>query len=125
VNTPENITALAEGEVFVFGSHVTGHHAGGAARFAVERFGAIVGQGEGLQGNAYAIPTMGTLEEMRAAVDRFINFAHSNPDLTFLVTAIGTGIAGWSTDVVAALFRDTPTNVTLPEEFRTVLAEHR
>jgi hypothetical protein len=117
VNTPENITALAEGEVFVFGSHVTGHHAGGAARFAVERFGAIVGQGEGLQGDSYAIPTMGTLEEIRAAVGRFLNFAHGNPGLRFLVTKIGTGIAGYSEEVVAPLFRDHPANVVLPISF--------
>jgi uncharacterized protein len=126
MNTPENITALAEGEVFVFGSHVSGHHAGGAARFAVERFGAIVGQGEGLQGDSYAIPTMGTLEELCMAVERFIDFAHSNPGLTFYVTKIGTGIAGHTVEDVAPFFASGPDNVVLPAEFGPAIeAENR
>ena len=43
--------------VFVFGSNPEGRHGAGAARVARIHFGAIYGQGEGLQGNAYAIPT--------------------------------------------------------------------
>ncbi len=56
--TPENITSLDEDEVFVFGSNLAGMHAGGAARVAYERFGAVMGQGVGMQGQSYAIPTM-------------------------------------------------------------------
>ena len=56
--TPENITSLGEDEVFVFGSNLAGRHCGGAARVARERFGAIMGQGVGMQGQSYAIPTM-------------------------------------------------------------------
>lgn len=48
--TPERITELGEKEVFVFGSNLAGRHAGGAARTALRRFGAILGQGVGLQG---------------------------------------------------------------------------
>lgn len=120
--TPDNITALAEGEVFVFGSHESGHHAGGAARFAVENFGALVGQGEGLQGSSYALPTMGSFEEMARASFRFIEFAAAHPELTFLVTAIGTGIAGRSVASVAPLFAARPSNVVLPMSFVTVIA---
>lgn len=56
--TPENIQELKENQVFVFGSNMNGNHAGGAARLAVEKFGAIMGQAEGLQGQSYAIPTL-------------------------------------------------------------------
>ena len=56
--TPERISNLRPGEIFVFGSNLAGMHGGGAARIAVDRFGAIMGQGVGLQGQSYAIPTM-------------------------------------------------------------------
>ena len=83
--TPEYISTLQPNEVFVFGSNVRGMHYGGAAAFAVKRFGAIMGQGEGLQGQSYAIPTMEGMENMQAAVDRFIAFAKEHTELTFLV----------------------------------------
>ncbi len=56
--TPENITELRDNEIFAFGSNLRGSHGGGAARLAYERFGAVLGQGVGLQGRSYAIPTM-------------------------------------------------------------------
>lgn len=68
--TPENISALAPNEVFVFGSNLAGHHGGGAARSARLRFGAVMGQGVGLQGQSYAIPTMqGGVETIKPYVD--------------------------------------------------------
>ena len=77
--TPDNITSLGEADVFVFGSNLAGNHAGGAARLAREKFGAIMGQGVGLQGQSYAIPTMqGGVETIRPYVDEFINFAKVN-----------------------------------------------
>lgn len=57
--TPENIQELKENQVFVFGSNMNGNHAGGAARLAVEKFGAIMGQAEGLQGQSYAFKVDG------------------------------------------------------------------
>ena len=57
-HTPERISALKPNEIFVFGSNLAGMHGGGAARIAYDRFGAIWGQGVGLQGQSYAIPTM-------------------------------------------------------------------
>ena len=58
VNTPDRISELKENEIFVFGSNLAGAHGGGAARFAYERFGAVWGEGMGLHGQTYAIPTM-------------------------------------------------------------------
>ena len=117
--TPEYISALQPNEVFVFGSNVRGMHYGGAAAFAVGRFGAIMGQGEGLQGRSYAIPTMEGMENMHAAVDRFIAFAQEHPELTFLVTPVGCGIAGYPPEEVAPLFLKAATlpNLCLPDSF--------
>lgn len=117
MNTPENITSLPSNNVFVFGSNTAGFHAGGAAAVAVERFGAVWGQGEGLQGQSYAIPTMEGLHELQAAVDRFLEFATFNPLTTFWVTKIGTGIAGHTVEEVAPFFTGAPSNVILPAEF--------
>ena len=123
--TPDYISELRHNEVFVFGSNARGKHYGGAAAFAVRRFGAIMGQGEGLQGQSYAIPTMEGMESMRAAVDRFIAFAQEHPELTFLVTPIGCGIAGYTPEDIAPLFVAAKTldNVHLPESFRKYMTE--
>lgn len=122
--TPSRITNLEEGQVFVFGSNAEGYHDGGAARFALERFGAIYGQGRGLQGRSYAIPTMsGSLQEIAREVEEFIWFADQHPELTFLVTRIGCGIAGYRDLDVAPLFANAYSlpNVYLPTEFWEVL----
>lgn len=103
--TPERITSLSENEIFVFGSNLGGMHGGGAARLAFERFGAEWGKGVGLYGQTYAIPTMqGGVETIRPYVDDFIAFAKTRPDLTFLVTRIGCGIAGFRDEEIAPLF---------------------
>ena len=117
---PDSIKSLKENEIFVFGSNLAGMHAGGAARTAVEHFGAIMGQGVGLQGQSYAIPTMqGGVETIAPYVDEFLRFADSHPRMTFLVTAIGCGIAGFSVKEIAPLFAraiDIP-NIHLPLSF--------
>lgn len=83
--TPENITSLGRDEVFVFGSNLAGNHAGGAARVARERFGAIMGQGVGMQGQSYAIPTMqGGVDTIKPYVDDFIKFAQKHSDMTLV-----------------------------------------
>ncbi len=117
--TPQWIRHLRENEIFVFGSNAEGHHGGGAAAVAMHNFGAIYGQGEGLQGTSYAIPTMGTLEETQAAVERFIEFARQHRELRFMVTPIGCGIAGYQPADIAPLFRPATTlkNVYLPKSF--------
>ena len=102
--TPEFITSLEPNEIFVFGSNLKGMHGGGAAYIAYRKFGAIMGQGVGLQGQSYAIPTMqGGVETIRPYVDEFIQFAKEHPTLTFLVTRIGCGIAGFTDEVIAML----------------------
>ncbi len=118
--TPSRICHLEENEIFVFGSNVQGRHHGGAALAALRNFGAVYGQGSGLQGQSYAIPTVGvSYEEMQLAVSEFIEFAQENPDKTFYVTAIGCGNAGIPPRIMAPLFRDAVKleNVTLPIEF--------
>ena len=118
--TSETITELKPNEVFVFGSNLFGHHAGGAARYALNHFGAIWGQGVGMQGQSYAIPTMqGGVETIKPYVDEFISFAVAHPELTFLVTRIGCGIAGFRDEEIAPLFAsaiEVP-NIMLPESF--------
>ena len=116
--TPEFITHLKENEVFVFGSNLAGMHGGGAARLAFERLGAKMGQGVGLQGQSYAIPTMqGGVDTIKPYVDEFIQFAQQHPEKTFLVTRIGCGIAGFSDEEIAPLFEDAHlvANIVLPK----------
>ena len=122
--TPEWIDALSDNEVFVFGSNLAGMHGGGAARVARLRFGAVLGNGVGLQGQSYAIPTMqGGVETIRPYVDEFIAFAKSHPEKRFLVTPIGCGIAGFSPADIAPLFDGARSveNIALPESFWDVL----
>ena len=124
--TPAYINELKDNEVFVFGSNLRGMHGGGAARVARLKFGAVMGQGVGLQGRSYAIPTMqGGVETIRPYTDEFIAFAKAHPDLHFLVTRIGCGIAGFSDEEIAPLFREALglANVSLPKEFIDVLAK--
>ena len=116
--TPEFITELQPNEIFVFGSNLKGMHGGGAAYIAYRKFGAIMGQGVGLQGQSYGIPTMqGGVETIRPYVDEFIEFAKEHPELTFLVTRIGCGIAGFTDNEISPLFEKAHEvdNIVLPK----------
>ena len=119
--TPNYITRLEPNEIFVFGSNLAGFHGGGAAHIAYKHFGAEWGVGVGPTGKCYAIPTMqGGVDTIRPYVDEFIRYAEQHPELTFLVTRIGCGIAGFTDEQIAPLFssaRSLP-NVTLPEGWR-------
>jgi len=119
------ITALAPGEMFVFGSNAAGRHSGGAARFAQEHFGAVWGEGHGLHGQSYAIDTMSGRQVMLGEIAAFLAFAKVHPEITFLVTEIGCGIAGYGPEDVAPAFRGVSGNVALPESFAELLADHR
>lgn len=122
--TPDWIDTLADNEVFVFGSNLEGLHGGGAARVAYLRFGAKMGQGVGLQGQSYALPTMqGGVETIRPYVDEFIEFARNHPEKQFLVTPIGCGIAGFEAEDIAPLFEEARDveNVSLPKSFWNLL----
>lgn len=122
--TPERITRLKQNQIFVFGSNLAGAHHGGAARAAWQHFGAVIGEGVGRTGQCYAIPTMhGGVEEIRPYVDAFIAYAAAHPELEFLVTPIGCGIAGFTSATIAPLFRDALLhgNIILPKDFVEVL----
>ena len=121
--TPPVVRHLEENEIFVFGSNANGYHGGGAAAVAMHKFGAVWGQGEGLQGKSYAIPTMEGLEKLKEAVDRFTVFADQHQELRFLVTMIGCGSAGYSPREIAPLFKGCIylENVALPSGFWKVL----
>lgn len=122
--TPKNITQLAPNEIFVFGSNLQGIHGGGAARYAYEHFGAKWGQGVGMAGQTYAIPTMhGGIREIKPYVDEFIDFAEAHPQYRFLVTPIGCGIAGFTVQQMAPLLFKAIhiSNIILPRDFYDVL----
>lgn len=125
-STPEVITSLSRNQIFVFGSNLGGFHGAGAARKAYHSFGAEWGVGEGRTGQCYAIPTKDAelgirpLEAIDRSVERFLSYAQRNPELTFLVTKIGCGLAGYSTEAIKPMFknRHVPGNVVLPIEFQ-------
>lgn len=123
--SPKWIDKLNDNEIFVFGSNLEGFHGGGAANLAM-KWGAIWGQGVGLQGQTYAIPTMhGGVETIKPYVNDFILFAQTHPEFKFLVTEIGCGIAGFSIKEIAPLFKDTMSvnNVYIPLSFYEILIE--
>ena len=117
--TPEKVEHMKEGQVFVFGSDPEGRHEGGAAHVALTHFGAVKGQGEGLQGQSYAIPSTMGIDEMAKHVRDFIAFAERNPQLTFLVTPIGCGHGRQVPSSVAPLFVGAVDveNIWLPQVF--------
>ena len=124
--TDSLVVSLKPNEVFVFGSNNAGFHGGGAARAAYNKFGAIWGQGVGMQGQSYAIPTMqGGVETIAPYVDEFIEYAKNHPEKRFLVTEIGCGIAGFAPEEIAPLFANAVDveNITLPQRFWEVLAQ--
>lgn len=122
--TPEYITSLKENEIFVFGSNLAGMHGGGAARMAHRLFGAEMGVGVGRTGQCYAIPTMqGGVETIRPYVDEFIEYAKQHPELLFRVTRIGCGIAGFTNEEIAPLFKAACEieNISLPNGWREIM----
>ena len=125
--TPNYIKELNENEVFVFGSNRQGRHGKGAALTARNKFGAIYGQSQGLQGQSYAIITKElrkdyqpvSLQEVKEGVDTFIQFAKDNENLTFYVVELGCNLAYFTVEEIAPLFKKAVMlkNVYLPERF--------
>lgn len=111
-------------EIFVFGSNLAGRHGKGAALCAAKEHGAERGRGQGRTGMAYAIPTKDgdiqtlPLWNIKRHVLDFIEYAKMNPELTFNVTAIGTGLAGYKHEQIAPMFKTAPANCNLPVEWR-------
>lgn len=123
-------TGPALSQVFVFGSNLSGLHAGGAARAAADLYGAQTGVAEGPTGRSYAIPTVQagfngalSLAEIKAAVVRFLAYAYAHPEQRFLVTRIGCGIAGHRDADIAPMFADAPCNCSLPDAWSPYLAD--
>ena len=123
--TPSNITELKPNEIFVFGSNLSGRHGKGAAETALG-WGARYGQGVGLQGRTYGIPTKNAnitktlnIDQIKFYVDKFITFAKNNPDLIFLVTEVGCGLAGLKYKEIGPLFQEAKDieNIHLPISF--------
>ena len=123
--TPDYIKSLAQKEIFVFGSNQSGRHGKGAAKTALD-WGAVWGQAEGLQGRTYGIPTKNSsitrtldLDEIKPYVDRFIDFVKTRPDLIFLVTEVGCGLAGLRPKDIAPMFKAAVDleNIHLPAKF--------
>ncbi len=118
------ITKLEPNEVFVFGSNSAGRHGKGAALTAYRKFGARNGQGDGLMGQSYGIPTKGwkldvlPLGKIWISVQRFLRFAAAHPELRFLVTEIGCGLAGYPPKEIAPMFQGATDNVILPDSFK-------
>jgi hypothetical protein len=117
-------------KVFVFGSNLAGRHGAGAAKRALTGYGARYGQGKGLQGNSYAIPTKdGSLKTLSLArvskyVEEFKEFAFENPDREFYVTPIGTGLAGFSHEDIAPLVVDSPKNCIFTQAWKKFLGNN-
>lgn len=113
--------------IFVFGSNEAGRHGKGAALYARRHLGAVYGQGEGLQGTSYAIPTKDAhlrtlpLDCIGPYVLRFLAFARTHPELAFHLTPIGCGLAGYTPRQIAPMFTDCPPNISLPDVFLTAL----
>lgn len=111
--------------IFVFGSNLAGRHGAGAALKAFREHGAIYGQGIGIQGDSYAIPTKDEniqtlpLNKIQKYVDQFIRFAKLNPDKKFQVTRVGCGLAGYTDEDIAPMFVNAPDNCILPVGWRT------
>lgn len=127
-NTPDpiNVTAMGPNDIFVFGSNTEGKHGGGAAKAAMNFYGAIWGQARGLQGNSYAIVTLDysgqepiTTKEIEQEIIQYFEFAKAHPELKFWTTKIGCSIAGFHINEIAKLFDNKviPDNVFLPIEF--------
>ncbi len=109
--------------VFVFGSNLAGVHGAVAALYAVKHHGAIYGQGIGLQGNSYGIPTKDAhittlpIRDITKYVNQFIEFADRHEEMTFMVTRVGCGLAGYTDIQIAPLFKEAPDNCVLPAEW--------
>lgn len=116
-------------EIFTFGSNLSGRHGAGAARYAVQHHGAIMGQGMGLQGTSYALPTKGVnishmpLNDIARHVMAFISFTKIRPDLTFRVTRVACGLAGFKDEQIAPLFKEALPlkNIRLPKGWRHLI----
>lgn len=114
------------GQIFVFGSNLSGIHGAGAAAAAHKHYGAEWGAAEGMTGQCYALPTVKkeirgprSLSKIKESVDRFLAYATAHPETEFMVTRVGCGLAGHADADIAPMFEDAPSNCSLPETWRS------
>lgn len=122
-------TQPAKDEIFVFGSNLAGIHGAGAAKAAV-KYGARFGQGVGLHGNTYAIPTKDAdlktlpINVITSYIDRFIRLTKEYPMVNFFITRVGCGLAGYSDKEIAPLFNECGDNCSLAEEWKKYIIDY-
>ncbi len=122
------IISLKSNEIFVYGDNLKHAHGKGAALTAVRKFGAVNGKGEHV-GKSYGIPTKDrnmktlSLQQISLHINRFIKYASQNPQLKFLVTEVGCGLAGYNPKDIAPLFEEAVNigNIYLPASFWHIL----
>lgn len=118
------VKQLPENTIFVFGSNMAGHHAGGAAKTALEHFGAMKGVGRGWAGQSYAIPTMNEhlqqmpLSQIQHYIDDFKIYTKNHRRNQYFITSIGCGVAGYKVEEIAPMFKGISHNVIFPQSFR-------
>ena len=123
------IKTLAEDTTFVFGSNLAGEHSSGAAKTALEHFGALNGVGRGWSGQSFAIPTMNEhlqqmpLSQIQHYIDDFKTYTKNHPKNKYFLTSIGCGIAGFRDEDIAPLFENAInlSNISLPKEFVDII----
>lgn len=114
--------------IYVFGSNLAGRHGKGTALTARKKYGAVYGQGVGMQGHSYGIPTKDgdlnilPIPVIAAHVLDFLNHARNDIRRVYQLVRIGCGLSGYKPEQIAQLFIETPGNCQLPEEFQAVLA---
>lgn len=120
--------SLNDGQhIFVFGSNLAGRHGKGAALEARRHWGAVDGSASGIWGHSYGVPTKDwqiktlSLDRISRSVGQFKLFAHSARSLIFLVTPIGTGLAGYTHAEIAPMFRGSPSNCVFVPEWQEFL----
>lgn len=118
-------------KVFVFGSNEAGKHGAGSALTALKKYGAVYGVGRGFRGNSYAIPTKDIflrtrrLDQIRRDVNVFLQFAAEHEEMTFKVSKVGCGLAGYKSEDVAPLFVEAGKNVMFTEEWEEIIGKLR
>ena len=117
--------------IFVAGTNLDGKHGAGSAKYARDHEGLRMGVGRGLDGNSYALPTVGhkfarmTLPQVAVEVGRFIEVARQYEFEQFKVTRVGCALAGFTDEQIAPLFVDAPANCLFDEAWKPFLPTRR
>jgi hypothetical protein len=113
--------------VLVFGSNEAGLHGAGAAKAAYKKHGARWGASYGHYGDSFAIPTKNCeIEPLLCSriaeyVQDFLAYAKGHRKLTFNVTQIGCGLAGFTKEQIAPMFMGAPSNCEFDSAWKEIL----